>query len=248
MGANCVQGIFIAYRQADTKAWAISLRDDLSEVFGDDQVFLDKDTLRAGNWREQVQAALDRCKVVLVVIGPRWLTITDDQNRPRINLADDVHRQEIALALGRSDLMVIPVLVDDAPMPRAEQLPPDLRQLTDQQARKIGDTQARRQADLAVLVKDIESVGGIPPRPGGGTQDRSVTPRATPARIGWLGLDMTTLGSASGLTLLAGIYWYLVNLPLDVPELLFLLVVFYAVVLAVRLVWARISGARKGRT
>src|SRR4051812_2499112 len=113
-------GIFVSYRQADAKAWAISLRDDLVEAFGADQVFLDKDTLHAGNWHKQIQSALDRCKVVLVVIGPRWLTITDDKNRPRIQLSDDVHRQEIALALGRSDVTVIPVLVDEAPMPRAE--------------------------------------------------------------------------------------------------------------------------------
>ena len=119
-------GIFISYRQADAKAWAISLRDDLAEVFGADQVYLDKDTQHAGNWREQIQRALDRCKVVLVVIGPRWLTIADEQNRPRIHLADDVHRQEIAFALSRSDLTVIPVLVDEAPLPRAEQLPAGL--------------------------------------------------------------------------------------------------------------------------
>jgi hypothetical protein len=242
-----MEGIFISYRQADAKAWAISLRDDLAEVFGDDQVFLDKDTLHAGNWREQIQAALDRCKVVLVVIGPRWLTITDEQNRPRVNLPEDVHRQEISLALGRSDLTVIPVLVDDAPMPRADQLPPDLRKLTEQQARKIGDTQARRKADLAVLVKDIESVGGIQTRPRAGTQDRLATPPATPARIGWLGLDMTTLGTAFGLTLLAGIYWYLANLPLGVSELFFLLVVFYGLVLAARWLWARVKGARRER-
>ena len=141
-------GIFVSYRQADAKAWAISLRDDLAEVFGADQVFLDKDTLHAGNWRDQIQRALDRCTVMVVVIGPRWLTITDEQNRPRIHLADDVHHQEIALALGRSDVTVIPVLVDEAPMPSVEQLPQDLRQLCDQQARKIGDTHARRQADL----------------------------------------------------------------------------------------------------
>ena len=41
-------GIFISYRQADAKAWAIALRDDLAGVFGNDRVFLDKDTLHAG--------------------------------------------------------------------------------------------------------------------------------------------------------------------------------------------------------
>jgi hypothetical protein len=173
-------GIFVSYRQADAKAWAISLRDDLAEVFGADQVFLDKDTLHAGNWRAQIQRALDRCKVMLVVIGPRWLTIADEHNRPRIHLADDVHHQEIALALSRSDVTVIPVLVDEASMPSAEQLPQALRTLCDQQARKIGDTHARRQADLEVLVKDIEAVGGLMVAARPDAQDRpTLTPEHT---------------------------------------------------------------------
>lgn len=244
-----MEGIFISYREADAdaKAWAISLRDDLAAVFGNDQVFLNKDTLHAQNWREQIQGALDRCKVVLVVIGPRWLTTVDEKNRPRIQLADDMHHQEIALALSRSDLTVIPVLVDEAPVPRAEQLPPDLRKLSEQEARKIGDTQARRKADLAVLIKDIQSVGGVQPRPGAGTTDRPVTPPTTHARIGWLRLDMTTLGIAFALTLVAGIYAYLVNEQLEGPELFFLLLVFYAVVLAVKWMWARVQSAGRGR-
>lgn len=156
-------GIFISYRQADAKAWAISLRDDLVKVFGDDQVFLDKDTLHAGNWRVQINRALDRCAVALVVIGPRWLSIVDELNQPRISLSDDVHHQEVALLLSRSNVTVIPVLVDDAVMPQAKQLPQDLRTLCDQQAYKIGDTQARRKADLDVLVKNILAVGGLKP-------------------------------------------------------------------------------------
>ena len=43
-----------------------------------EHVFLDKDTLRAGNWRKQIREALDRCRVVLVVMGRRWLTIMDE--------------------------------------------------------------------------------------------------------------------------------------------------------------------------
>jgi TIR domain len=156
-------GIFISYRQADAKAWAISLRDDLAKVFGEDQVFLDKDKLHAGNWRVQINRALDRCAVALVVIGPRWLSIVDELNRPRISLPDDVHHQEVALVLSRSKVTVIPVLVDDAAMPQAKQLPQDLQLLCDQQAYKIGDTQARRKADLEVLVENILAVGGLEP-------------------------------------------------------------------------------------
>lgn len=240
--------IFISYRQDDAKAWAISLRDDLAEIFGKDQVFLDNDTLHAGNWREQIEGALKRCKVVLVVIGPRWLTITDAQKHPRIQLADDVHHQEVAIALSRRDITVIPVLVDDAPMLRAEQLPEDLQKLSEQQARKIGDTQAHRNVDLAVLVKDIQSIGAIKPQRGADRQALPTTPLATPVRIGWLRLDTKTLGSVFALTLLAGMVAYVENLSLSVPELSFLAVVFYAVVLSVRWLWARVRQARKETT
>ena len=222
------------------------MRDDLAGVFGSDRVFLDKDTLHAGNWREQIQRELERCKVVLVVIGPRWLTIADEQNRPRIQLADDVHHQEIAFVLSRSDVTVIPVLVDEARMPRADQLPPDLRKLPDQQARRIGDTQARRKADLAVLVTDIQSVGGLQPHAQPTTQDAPGS-RTARARIGWLRLALTSLGSAFALTLVAGMIGYLANSQLH-EELLFLFVVFYTLVVAVRWLWPRVRSARWRKT
>src|SRR5687768_12492703 len=112
--------IFISYRQEDAEPWAFLLCKELAGVFGDDRVFLDKDTLHAGNWRAQIHDALDKSGVVLVLIGRRWLTITDDTGRQRLNCPDDVHRQEIALALSRKDVTVIPVLVDGVAMPRAE--------------------------------------------------------------------------------------------------------------------------------
>ena len=59
---------------------------------------------------------------------------------------------------------VIPVLVDDASMPRTEQLPQDLQKLSDQQAYKIGDTQARRKADLDVLIENYSRRRGLQPR------------------------------------------------------------------------------------
>jgi hypothetical protein len=238
-------GIFISYRQADAKAWAISLRDDLAEVFGADQVFLDKDTLHAGNWRDQIHGALDRCTVMIVVIGPRWLTIADAQNRPRIHLADDMHHQEIALALCRSDVTVIPVLIDEAPMPSMEQLPQDLHTLCDQQARKVGDTQARRKADLEVLVKDIDAVAGIAmaARP-----DAQARPSPTPRCTSWLKLHVMTLGSACAVTLVAGMYAYLANRQLGTDELFFLLLVFWALVLGIRGLWRTFLGGRTRRT
>jgi hypothetical protein len=234
-------GIFISYRQADAKAWAISLRDDLARVFGEDQVFLDKDTLHAGNWRDQINRALDRCAVALIVIGPRWLTIVDEQNRPRISLPDDVHRQEVALALSRPDVIVIPVLVDEASMPRAEQLPPDLRSLCDQQAYKIGDTQARRKADLEVLAKNIQTVGGVEPRAGYNSNEGD--PSAESPR--WYKPGITALGIAFLLTLGSAMIAYR-STELNSGEIIFLLFLFYALVLGAKRLW-RMRASRRPR-
>jgi hypothetical protein len=229
-------GIFISYRQDDAKAWAISLRDDLAKVFGDEQVFLDKDTLHAGNWRDQIAQALDRCAVALVVIGPRWLTTVDTQNRPRISLPDDVHHQEVALALSRPGVTVIPVLVDEAPMPRTDQLPTDLRGLCDQQAYKIGDTQARRKADLEVLIKTIQTVCGLDVRAKDGTKsddDPSVK------SVSWFRLDPVALGSAVALTVGSAMLAYLSNTPFTNGEPVVLLLLFYVLVRGAKYLWQR---------
>src|SRR5262245_55812747 len=118
-----MSGIFISYRREGGSAWALMLRDDLVRAFGENRVFRDTDTMGPGNWREQINLALERCKVVLVVIGRGWLSATDETGMRRLDRADDVHRQEIATALARSGVTVIPVLVDGATMPRAGELP-----------------------------------------------------------------------------------------------------------------------------
>lgn len=238
-------GIFISYRQADAKAWAIALRDDLVKIFGGEQVFLDKDTLHAGNWRDQIRLALDRCTVVLIVIGPRWLTIVDEQNRPRIGLAEDVHHQEIALALVRSGVTVIPVLVDDAPMPRAEQLPTDLHRLCDQQAYKIGDTQARRKADLEVLIQNIQAVAGLEVRAGTTNRSEVESPAKRPS---WFRLDLTALGIAFVLTVCSAMLAYLSNTPFGDGEPFVLLLLFYALVFGAKRLWRLLVERRKGTT
>lgn len=235
-------GIFISYRQADAKAWAISLRDGLARVFGENEVFLDKDTLHAGNWRDQINRALDRCAVTLIVIGPRWLTIVDEQNRPRIGLPEDVHHQEVALALSRSDVTVIPVLVDEAQMPRAEQLPEDLHSLCDQQDYKFGDTKSRRKADLEVLVKNIQDIGGLVPRTGTITPD-GVDSREVPTP--WYKLDFTALSISFVLTVCSAMIVYSSS-RFTSGELFFLLLLFYAIALGAKRLW-RLRGDRRGR-
>lgn len=227
-------GIFLSYRQADAKAWAIGLRDDLAEAFGHDQIFLDKDALGPGNWRDQLQHALNRCSVVLVIMGKQWLTIADEHNRPRIQLSDDVHRQEIALALRHQAATVIPVLFDEAVMPKAEQLPEDIRALADQQAFKIGDTEARRKADLAVLVKGIARVSRLTPKPD--IRESESTPKHPP----WYRLDYSAIGIAFVLTVGLATMGYSSG-EMTEEKIPVLLVISYGVALGGKRLWRLIG-------
>jgi hypothetical protein len=62
------------------------------------------------------------------LIGPKWLTLADEEGRRRLDNPDDWIRFEIRTALKRR-VRVIPVLVDGAKMPRQQQLPTDLSDL-----------------------------------------------------------------------------------------------------------------------
>lgn len=190
-------GIFISYRERDSKGWALSLRDRLVEAFGEDKVFLDKDALRAGKWKDQIERALGDCNVVLVVIGRGWLNAADDQGRQRLLLEDDVHRREIALALLRLDVTVIPVLVDGAAMPKTDELPADIRDLRQQQTRAISDSAAHRKVDLDGLIGDIRRVGGLIAK-----SDPAPTPQPAPGILKNSGKAIAAL-SIAGLIVLA---------------------------------------------
>ncbi len=158
-----MSSIFISYRQDDTQAWAVLLRDRLSEVFGADEVFLDDDMLASGQWRKQIDAALEGSKVVLVVIGPRWLSVADGGRR-RLWQTDDVHRAEIERALQRRGLTVIPVLVEGTSMPRADDLPPSIQALSGWQSQTLSSSDRRRKVDLEILAAEIGKATGLPPR------------------------------------------------------------------------------------
>ncbi len=192
-------GIFISYRERDSKGWALSLRDRLVEAFGEDKVFLDKDALRAGKWKDQIERALGDCNVVLVVIGRGWLNAADDQGNRRLMSDDDVHRREIALALSRADVTVIPVLVDGATMPKTDELPEDIRDLRQQQTRAISDSAAHRRVDLDGLIGDIRRVGGLHPKP---DPNPTPTPQPPPGPLKNSGKVIVAL-SLVGLVILA---------------------------------------------
>jgi hypothetical protein len=151
-----VAGVFISYRTDDTRPWAITIRDHLARTFGERQVFLDVDSIEAGQWRTQVDRALNQCAIVVLLIGRRWHTAADADGHARLLAVDDVHRYEVATALANPRVTVIPVLVDGASVPRAPDLPEDLRALLTCQAIEIADQRDVRAASLNRLTQLID--------------------------------------------------------------------------------------------
>lgn len=129
--------VFISYRRRDNPYVAGILRDALQDRFGIDEVFFDLDNIPFGvDFRRYIADAVGSCDVLLVVIGDQWLHLTDDQGRRRLEDPSDFVRIEIEAALKR-DIPVVPVLVEDARMPAASELPESVRDIAFRNAAEI---------------------------------------------------------------------------------------------------------------
>lgn len=153
--------IFINYRREDSATCASRIYEWLSERYGDDQVFMDVDTIEPGlDWRKAIDRAVGSADIVLALIGPRWLEMLERRSAE----PDDPMRHELETALLRDGIRVLPVLVDGGEMPRADQLPPTLAPLTDRHALKImrpGDERFR--VDKEDLLQRVERAIGPQP-------------------------------------------------------------------------------------
>lgn len=143
--------IFISYRRDDSSGDAGRIFDRLVEQFGREHVFRDVDAIPAGeDFAAAIRHRIGQADVLLVLIGPRWLTATDDEGRWRLADEGDFVRIEILGALKRG-MRVIPVLLQDATMPRAQDLPGGLAPLAQRNAFEIRNTSFDR--DLAELIR-----------------------------------------------------------------------------------------------
>jgi beta-lactam-binding protein with PASTA domain len=147
-------GIFISYRREDSAGHAGRLYDRLSQHFGRSRVFMDVAQIEAGlDFVEAIEQAVGSCQVLLVMIGREWLTSADERGRRRLDDPHDFVRLEVAAALSRN-VRVIPVLVEGAKIPTAQDLPDDLARLSRRQAVELRDS--RWDAD----VQDLIAVAG----------------------------------------------------------------------------------------
>jgi len=122
--------VFLCYRRDDSAGYAGRVQDRLALEFGRDLLFMDVDAIPLGvNFATVLHNEVAKCEVLLAVIGPHWLDARDDAGSRRLDDPHDFVRIEIGAALQRS-IPVIPILLDGAKVPKANQLPKDLEELS----------------------------------------------------------------------------------------------------------------------
>jgi hypothetical protein len=200
--------VFMSYRREETAYAAAWLYDRLAKRFSGGQVFKDVDSIELGDdFVEEITRAVDSCDVLLALIGDRWLTIADAEGKRRIDNAEYFVRLEIEVALTRN-VRVIPVLVEGARMPRADELPTSIAKLAHRQALEL--SASRFEFDLSRLLRALDSTLSpsraspqpkLPSSPALVTLKRPILTRLfeTPARrVVALGDEVLRLGNAGG--------------------------------------------------
>lgn len=145
--------IFMSYRREDTDYPAAWLYERLVHHFSGNEVFKDIDSIELGaDFVDVITTAVESCEVLLALIGNRWLT-ADRDGRRRLDDPNDFVRVEIEAALTRN-VRVIPVLVEGARMPRADELPASLAMLARRQALELSPS--RFDLDTQRLLRLLE--------------------------------------------------------------------------------------------
>ncbi|MGH3912946.1 MAG: toll/interleukin-1 receptor domain-containing protein [Pseudonocardiaceae bacterium] len=146
--------IFINYRSGDVPFAAAMLAAELTERFGQSQVFLDSRSIEPGSYFDL--ALLDGVRhstVLLVLVGPQW---TSPESLLMLRDADDWVRREILLAW-QQDVPVVPLLVERTERIDAALLPAELRDLARLQYLTLSSYHAHRDInDLVTRLVDLQ--------------------------------------------------------------------------------------------
>ncbi|QLQ24414.1 MAG: toll/interleukin-1 receptor domain-containing protein [Dechloromonas sp.] len=183
--------IFLSYRRQDSQSATGRLGDRLTAHFGPMRVFRDRESIVAGDdFAEAIRRAIGTSVVVLVIVGPDWLTARTADGRRRLDDEADFVRLEIESAL-LGGVPVIPVLVEGAVMPAATALPPSLARFARCQATELSDTRWNYDVDRLIAMLQarfaIESEQAVPGS--GSAADGHLNPFAR------LALDLLELAS-----------------------------------------------------
>lgn len=184
-----VDGIFISYRRDDSAGYAGRLYDRLVAHYGAERVFMDVEGIDPGtDFVDAIESAVTSCKVLIVLIGNEWLDIDDGSGRRRLDDPNDFIRIETSTALKR-DIRVVPVLLDGALMPRADELPEELVGLSRRQAIEVRHKQWEASTGNLIEALDKiyfpENTGGVP-APDINSNFKGTKPTLSTNKIPWV--------------------------------------------------------------
>jgi hypothetical protein len=121
--------VSLSYRRADSAAMVGRICDRLITELGPKGVFQDVNNIPFGvNFLDHLKSAIQKSTVLLVVIGRDWLSVSNPAGFRRLDDPNDIVRIEIEVAL-QCRLLIVPLLIDGAVMPLADQLPISLQPL-----------------------------------------------------------------------------------------------------------------------
>jgi len=152
--------VFISYRRdGDASQHATGrVYDRLCQDLGEQHVFMDAHKIPLGqDFADYLKQQIAQCDYVLVMIGPQWQKLCDEHGRRRLDDPSDWVRLEVAAAL-RREIPVVPVLVDGGSLPKANELPDDMKGLVQRQALLLTDAVFRHEMDQ--LVGQIQRAEG----------------------------------------------------------------------------------------
>ena len=149
--------MFISYRRNDSSAASRWLAETIASTFGPERVFIDTEAIRmADDWQDAIGRALAESTLLIPVIGPNWLSVTDQKKRRRIANRNGWVRNEVRHAL-RSKTRILPVLLDKTPMPSRRALPPAIGDLVKHHAFELRND--RWKTDLGLLHSRMAELG-----------------------------------------------------------------------------------------
>lgn len=155
--------VFINYRKAEASGWARALYERLAQRFGADSVFLDQESIEPGaRWAQAIREGSGGCTALIALIGPHWAETISK----RFETGEtDFVREEIEAALRRGSGVaeVVPALIDEARIPRKE----DIRYLGSVQSllnrQQVELRPTHWDADVGVLIEILERSANAAP-------------------------------------------------------------------------------------
>lgn len=131
--------IFITYRRSDTQGYAGRLSDSLENYFGGNRIFRDIDDIIGGSeFAKDIENQMSSADAVIILIGPTWLSVSNDDGSRRIDNPEDWVAQEIVSAI-ELGIPLFPVLIEGTSLPRKDELPEKLAPILNYNAITISD-------------------------------------------------------------------------------------------------------------